>query len=208
MEPAPDLRVEHPRQIFNGLAAAQMQLPVPNLRPHRLARLVCDCRTEVADGPPPILRPPGPKCIPQNVEAAYTKTYEARNVPRNETLTATLKQLKMHGDRDPMESVFQDRQMMKACARASARGGIIDFTFHDQRHIFASRLVMAGVDLATVKELMGHKHRTMTLRYPHFAPGHKRLAIEALDRVPEKVPVIFTIGTETRSSRMPQVIEK
>jgi hypothetical protein len=52
MEPAPDLRVEHPRQIFNGLAAAQMQLPVPNLRPHRLARLVCDCRTEVADGPP------------------------------------------------------------------------------------------------------------------------------------------------------------
>jgi hypothetical protein len=53
MEPAPDLQVEHPRQIFNGLAAAQMQLLVPNLRPYRLARLVCNCRTEVADVPPP-----------------------------------------------------------------------------------------------------------------------------------------------------------
>jgi integrase len=126
----------------------------------------------------------------------------------NETLTATLKQLKMRSDRDPMASVLRYRQMMKTCARAGARAGINDFTFHDQRHTFASRLIMAGVDPATVKELMGHKHRTMTLRCAHLAPGHKRLAIEALDRVPEKVPVIFTIGTETRSSRMPQVIEK
>jgi integrase len=122
----------------------------------------------------------------------------------NETLTATLKQLKMRGDHDPMASVFRHRQMTKTFARA----GIIDSTFHDQRHTFASRLVMAGVDLATVKELMGPKHLTMTLQYAHLASDHKPLTIEALDRVPEKVPVIFTRGTETRSSRMPQVIEK
>jgi integrase len=126
----------------------------------------------------------------------------------NETLTATLKQLKMRGDRDPMASVFRDRQMLKTGARASARAGIIDFTFHDQRHTFASRLVMAGVDRAKVQELMGHKHLTMTLRCAHLAPGHKRLAIEAVDRVLEKASVIFTRGTETRSSRMPHVIEK
>ncbi len=97
---------------------------------------------------------------------------------------------------------------MKTCARAGARAGVIDFTFHDQRHTFASRLVMAGVDLTTVQELIGHKYFTMALRYAHLAPGHKRLAIEALDRVPEKASVIFTRGTETRSSRMPHVIEK
>jgi integrase len=126
----------------------------------------------------------------------------------NETLTATLKQLKMRGDRDPMASVFRDRQMMKTCARAGARAGVIDFTFHDQRHTFASRLVMAGVDLATVQKLMGHKHLTMILQYAHLTLGRESLAIEVLDRVPEKASVIFTRGTETRSSRMPQVIEK
>jgi hypothetical protein len=53
---------------------------------------------------------------------------------------------------------------------------------------------MAGVDLTTVKELMGHKHIAMTLRYAHLAPGHKRSAIAVLDRIGEKVPAIFTTG--------------
>jgi hypothetical protein len=47
----------------------------------------------------------------------------------------------------------------------------------------------------------------MALEYAHLTPGHKRSAIVALDRVPEKVPAIFKGGIETRSSRMPQVIE-
>jgi site-specific recombinase XerD len=34
---------------------------------------------------------------------------------------------------------------------------MIDSTFYDQRHSFASRLIMAGVDLAMVKELVGHE---------------------------------------------------
>jgi len=126
----------------------------------------------------------------------------------NETLTATLKQLKMRGDYDPMASVFRNRQMTKRFARGGARAGIIDFTFHDQQHSFAGRLIMAGVDLATVKELMGHKHLTTTLRYAHLASGHQPLAIEALDRVPGKVRVIFTRGAKTRSSRMPKAIKK
>ena len=57
---------------------------------------------------------------------------------------------------------------------------IKNFTWHDLRHTFASRLVMTGVDLRTVAELMGHKRIQMTMRYAHLAPAHKLAAVEKL----------------------------
>lgn len=60
------------------------------------------------------------------------------------------------------------------------RADIAKFRFHDLRHTFASKLVMAGVDLYTVKELMGHSTIQMTERYAHLAPEHKASAVEKL----------------------------
>ncbi len=40
---------------------------------------------------------------------------------------------------------------------------------------------MGGVDITTVKELLGHKSLTMTLRYSHLAPSHKRMAVSVLE---------------------------
>ena len=42
---------------------------------------------------------------------------------------------------------------------------------------------MAGWDITTVKELLGHKTLTMTLRYSHLAPSHKVKALEVLDSI-------------------------
>jgi site-specific recombinase XerD len=58
--------------------------------------------------------------------------------------------------------------------------GVKDFKWHDLRHTFASRLVMAGVDLRTVQELMGHRTIAMTVRYSHLATSHLNEAIERL----------------------------
>jgi integrase len=82
--------------------------------------------------------------------------------------------------------------------------GLTDFTFHDLRHTFASRLVMAGVDVPTVKELLGHKDITMTLRYTHLSSDHKQAAVKKL----EKVPAIFTTPPQSQPTSIAQALEK
>ncbi len=49
-------------------------------------------------------------------------------------------------------------------------------SFHALRHSFASHLIMAGVDLPTVKDLMGHADIKTTMRYAHLAPAHRSAA--------------------------------
>jgi integrase len=63
---------------------------------------------------------------------------------------------------------------------ALSKVGIHNFHWHDLRHTFASRLVMAGVDIRTVQELMGHKTIQVTMRYAHLAPVHQLEAVQRL----------------------------
>jgi site-specific recombinase XerD len=54
------------------------------------------------------------------------------------------------------------------------------YTWHCNRHTFASRLVMASVDLYTVQRLGGWRTFKMVQRYAHLAPEHLREAVERL----------------------------
>ena len=60
------------------------------------------------------------------------------------------------------------------------RANIEHFRWHDMRHDFAPRLVMAGVPLNTVRDLLGHSDIKMTLRYAHLAPDVKAAAVELI----------------------------
>ena len=70
----------------------------------------------------------------------------------------------------------------KSFFTALKKAGIINFHWHDLRHSFGSQLAMSGVDLNTVRELMGHRDLKMTLRYSHLSPNHKHRAVSLLER--------------------------
>ena len=55
---------------------------------------------------------------------------------------------------------------------------------------------MAGVDIRTVQELLGHKTIDMTVRYSHLAPKHTLAAVERSD-APTWEPTDTTTDTST-----------
>jgi site-specific recombinase XerD len=63
---------------------------------------------------------------------------------------------------------------------------------------------MAGVDLPTVKELMGHSTITITMRYMHPTPEHKREATNKLERFNAAQTIAaFEKGSPQKSPQMP-----
>lgn len=116
-----------------------------------------------------------------------TKSGKRREIPINSTLRALLESMVRRLDTPYVfvnpETGTRWRDVGRAFDAALRRAKILDFRFHDLRHTFASQLVMAGVDLVTVKELLGHAEIKMTLRYAHLAPAHKVKAMEVYDQV-------------------------
>jgi len=56
--------------------------------------------------------------------------------------------------------------------RACKRAGISEFTIHDWRHHWASRLVMAGASMPTLMKLGGWSSEKMVLRYASVSDEH------------------------------------
>lgn len=119
-----------------------------------------------------------------------TKNGERREIPINQTLKEVFHSIPRSiagGQENPYVFVNPDTdkpytELKRSFYSACRRAGIKDFKFHDLRHTFASHLVMSGVDITTIKELLGHKTINMTLRYAHLAPSHKVKAVDDLDK--------------------------
>lgn len=121
------------------------------------------------------------------VRGEGAKSGRTRHIPLNSEALAVLQGWRRQRP-DPDGLIFPGRNgdrldnVRKAWMAVLADAKVQRFRWHDQRHDFASRLVMAGVDLNTVRELLGHTSYTMTLRYAHLAPEHKAAAVARLVR--------------------------
>jgi integrase len=117
------------------------------------------------------------------VRGTTAKAAITRHVPLNQEAVDVLTTWK---GRDANPLVFPGRDgepfnnVKKAWAGVLNAAKVKAFRWHDLRHSFASKLVMAGVDLNTVRELLGHSDLKMTLRYAHLAPEHKADAVAKL----------------------------
>lgn len=118
------------------------------------------------------------------IEGAYAKSGKTRHIPLNTEALQVLKSWRQQTN--GADLVFSNKDgkrfdtIKKGWAGILNAANIKNFRWHDLRHHFASRLVMADVDLNTVRELLGHSDMSMTLRYAHLAPEHKANAVEKL----------------------------
>ncbi len=71
---------------------------------------------------------------------------------------------------------LRKRYLKKAALSAKLQG----VGLHTFRHTFASHLAMAGADLVTLKELLGHSDLKTTLIYSHLSMPHIERTISLL----------------------------
>lgn len=127
-----------------------------------------------------------------------TKNGEGRIVYLNQSALAVVRSLSFDGQTKPTDRLFTNltpNQVTMAFRRACQAVDIADFRFHDLRHTAASWLRMAGADIHTVAQILGHKDLRMAIRYQHLSPAFLAEAVGRLDSVfgilcPHSVPKI------------------
>jgi integrase len=82
------------------------------------------------------------------------------------------------GIRKPLQPMDSRAFLRRAYEPAMLKAKIQHASWHTLRHTTASRLVMAGVPLVTVKDILGHRDIQTTMKYAHLSPDHIKAAIE------------------------------
>jgi integrase len=128
-----------------------------------------------------------------------TKNGDPRDIPLNGTAILALERLREESDGN---LVFPNAESPRGWFLAAVeRAGLKDYTWHCNRHTFASRLVMAGVDLHTVGELLGHRTAQMTKRYAHLTVNHKQAAVERISAVQSATQTAIGRSKASRGAR-------
>jgi len=101
--------------------------------------------------------------------------------------------------RNPLKPMDARAFVRRVFEPALKQAGIEGASWHTLRHTCASRLVMGGVPLVTVKEILGHKDIQTTLKYSHLSQSHIHEAVEKASFVKNQVQTVTpTVTTENR----------
>jgi len=123
------------------------------------------------------------KMIHIRVKEHWSPKGDERRIPMNKPVQETLRSLPNRSNWVFTTSTgnhVRQQGTWTAFKKACQRAKLENVTLHTLRHTFASHLVMAGVDLATVSKLLDHKDISTTMIYSHLSPDHLRQAVEKL----------------------------
>lgn len=111
-----------------------------------------------------------------------TKSSKTRYIPINRVLLPVLTAWKAQADKRYVFADIDGQPLKKIPAWNALRDAaqLVGFRWHDFRHDFDSRLVIAGAAINTVRDLLGHADIKMTLRYAHLSPDVRAAAVEML----------------------------
>ena len=109
-----------------------------------------------------------------------TKNGDARSIPMTARVKEVLARRKLSY---PSSKLFPKKATTLSNNWNSVRYhlGFEDMPLHTFRHTTASRLIQRGVGVATVKEWMGHRTISVTMRYAHLSPKNLMQAVAVLE---------------------------
>ncbi|HEY4000495.1 MAG TPA: site-specific integrase [Candidatus Xenobia bacterium] len=126
----------------------------------------------------------------RTITVPHTKPGRVKHVPMTSRVFAILTELAA-AKRPGQQWVWVGPRGRKLAVRnwlrdywepAVREAGLENLCWHDLRHTTASRLRRAGVDLATIKEILGQSDLRMTERYAHINNEQMAAAMSRLDR--------------------------
>jgi len=147
----------------------------------------------------------------RRVTLRETKNGSVRHVPLNTVALEAFRSIarrsgrrgKVFGPPEGSHPVLAHREWWETVLK---KAELVDFHWHDCRHDFASKAVMAGVDLRTLQQLLGHKTLQMVVRYSHLSQSHELAAVEKLctpTKVDRKASLMGVVPAHCETSQQP-----
>jgi len=128
--------------------------------------------------------------VVRNKAEGHTKSRKERIIDLNDVLLETLRhhrgEMKARFGKVPPKVFVTElgtplgHNLLRDIRQVYASVGIQDANIHSLRHTFGAQAVMAGIDLPTLQQLMGHAEVTTTMIYVHVSRDHMRAAVNRL----------------------------